>query len=188
MKKSIVKVGTFAVTESETGEVTYGAVEWLESKKSGGREYSAEPNGEVTEIYADGRVVYSVEDNNGYTIKLVLLALIDKIAKDWLGYTVDAAKKATAEYADGKERPHFGLAIAESTTEGTTQITFYYDCQVTKRPTKSGKTTEGKFEAQFAEFELAARPRESDSLVCYELECSTLVTTVPEPNSQEQGE
>jgi phi13 family phage major tail protein len=182
LKKSIVKVGTFPITQSETGETSYGSIEWLESKKSGGREYSAEPSGEMTEVYADGKVVYCAEENNGYTIKLTLLALIDKIAKEWLGYTVDS-RKGVAEYATGKEYPHFGLAIAEDTTDGKTTITFYYNCQISKRPTKAGKTSEGKFEAQFAEFELNSRPREPDKLVCYEQESDTLTTNVLEPGN-----
>lgn len=186
MKKSIVRVGTFPITQAEDGEISYGAIEWLESEKSGGREYSAEPSGENAEVYADGRVVYSAEENNGYTIKLVLLSLIDKIAKEWLGNRVDASTKSVAEYADGAQRPYFGLAIAESTTSGETVVTYFYNCQVSKRPTRSGKTTEGKFEAQFAEFEIAARPRESDSLVCYEVAAAggALPSAVAEPAKQ----
>lgn len=181
MKKSIVKVGHFTITKAENGAITYGPINWLESKQSGGREYSAEPTGELAEVYADGMVVYSAEENTGYNIKLVLLSLIDDIAQAWLGYTVDTVKKAVAEYADAGERPYFGLAIAESTTSGKDKVSFYYNCQVSKRPSKNGKTAEGKFEPQFAEFELAARPRPQDTLVCYEIPVETLPTAVLEP-------
>ena len=84
LKKGIAKVGYAPITVSGAGEYTYGNVKWLKSDEAGGREYTAEPNGENTEIYADSISVYSAEENNGYDITLVLLAVIDDIEKDWL--------------------------------------------------------------------------------------------------------
>lgn len=183
MKKSIAKVGYFTITPPTTAgaKPTYGAITQLESEKSGGREYSAEPNGESADIYADGKVVISLDSNNGYDIKLTLLDLIDDVAQNWLGRSVDTDKKGIAEYANSTEYPKFGLVILENTTDGLGKLTFYYNCQVSKRPSKTGKTSEGKLEGQFAEFQIAARPRDYDSLVCYEHTGTTIPSAVMEP-------
>lgn len=177
MRKSIVKVGYFPITEVEGAE-TYGAIKWLESEKSGGRAYSAAPKGELSEVYADGRVVYSEETNDGYDISLTLIDLIDDIAEDWLGRTV--TETGVAEYANANT-PKFGLAIAESTSDGVGEITIYYNCKVNARPTKAGATTEGSFAAQYTEFAIGARPRAKDMLVKYEIAGNELITEVPEP-------
>lgn len=183
MKKTIAKVGYFKITAPTEpgGKPTYGAITQFESEKSGGREYSAEPNGEPAQIYADGKVVLSVDSNNGYDIKLTLLDLVDDVSKEWLGRTVDADGSGVAEYADVTEYPRFGLVILEDTTDGLGKLTFYYNCQVSKRPNKAGKTSEGKFEGQFAEFQIAARPRENDHLVCYEHTGTVIPAAVMEP-------
>lgn len=182
MKKSIAKVGYAPITRttSSTGTTdTYGAVTWLESEKAGGREYSAEPRGEVSEVYADGKVVLSLDSNDGYDIKLTLLDIIDDIKKAWLSQT--ASTDGIVEYGNVSEYPSFALLLAEDLTNATIELTTYYNTQVTKRPTKNGKTSEGKFEAQFKEFELAARPRSSDTAVCFEKIITSLPTAVPEP-------
>lgn len=183
MKKSIAKVGYFPITEPTEpgGKPTYGPIKQLESEKSGGREYSADPNGENTEIYADGKVVLSVDSNNGYDIKLTLLDLIDDVAKDWLGRTLDEDGKGVAEYANAPENPKFGLVISEDTTDSLGKLTFFYNCQVSQRPSKAGKTAEGKLEGQFTEFAIAARPRDYDSLVCYEHQGTVIPAAVIEP-------
>lgn len=183
MKKSIVHVGYFPITTGDKGVQTYGTISWLESNLAGGREYSAEPTGEASEVYADSVVVYSAEENSGYNIKLTLLDLIDNVAKDWLGLEVNSVSGSIAEYANAGERPRFGLAIVETTTGSKNVITFYYDCQASKRPSEKGKTGEGKFEAQYAEFELAARPRLKDTLVKFResIPVMTYPTTVSEP-------
>lgn len=181
MKKTIARVGHFSITEtSEEKKPTYGEITWFESEKSGGREYTADPAGETTEIWADGKAVLSVDDNNGYDIKLVLLDLIDDIEKAWLGRTVDD-KGGVAEFANAVERPRFGLVVAEDTTDGAGKLTFFYNCQVSKRPSKSGKTSEGKLEGQYAEFQISARPRSVDTLVCYEVKGRELPSVVIEP-------
>lgn len=185
LKKTIAKVGYALQGVDGEGKITYGPVKWFVSTEAGGREYSAEPSGELTEVYADGQCVYSAEDNNGYTVKLILLSVIDNIDKDWLGNIIDA--NGVAEYATATEKPKFALIVVEETTNGIGQTTIYYNSQVSKRPTAAGKTSEGgKFEAQFAEFEIAARPRE-DKLVRYTMKGMELVSTVPEPESATLG-
>ena len=185
MKKSIARVGHFTITPGAAGAAeTYGDIEWLESEKAGGREYTAEPKGETTSIWADGKEVIAVDENAGYDIKLVLLALIDDMAVDWYGRKKDTAG-GIAEYANVGEYPRRGLVPAEDTVDGGGTLTFFYNCQATKRPTKAGKTAEGKLEGQYAEMQIAARPRAKDALVCYEVAKSTaeLPTEVIEPQA-----
>lgn len=187
MEKTIAKVGYAPIEVGSDGTETYGSVIWLESKLSGGREYSAEPTGEATEIYADGVVVYSSEENSGYSIKLTLLALIDKVEKDWLGFTVDPAKKSVAEYANSGSRPYFALLVSVADETWKETVITYYNCQASKRPSHTVKTSEGKLDPQFAEFEIAARPREKDHLVRYKLPVTALPATVPEPDEPAEG-
>lgn len=181
MERTIAKVGYAPIETGSASKETYGSVTWLESELSGGREYSAEPTGEALEVYADGIVVYSSEENTGYTVKLTLLALIDKVEKDWLGFVVDNTKKSVAEYANGGERPRFALLVSVADDKWKESVVTYYNCQVSKRPSHTVKSSEGKLDPQFAEFEITARPRKSDHLVRYKLPVDTLPTTVPIP-------
>lgn len=180
MRKSIVKVGYAPIT-STSGTDTYGPVVKFESDVSGGREFTAEANGDTGELRADGVTVYSYEQNNGYNCKLTLLDLIDDVQEAWLGNTVDTENHTVAEYAKDIMRPRFALLIAESTTDGTGKLTVYYNCQVSKRPGVTSKTTDDKFDPQFPTFEINARPRLSDYLVKYETTGATIPDAVPEP-------
>ena len=184
MKTSIAQVGYAPISvNAETGAISYGAIKKFESELSGGREFSAEPKGELSEIYADGKLVKSVEINDGYDIKLVLLDLIDDVKKDWLGFAVDTTAKTTAEYATTTQRPKFCLVICEETDDGGGKITYYYNCQVSKRPSKASKTSEGKSDAQYSEFSISSKPRVADKLVCYETAGTAIPDTVVEPTA-----
>lgn len=181
MKKSLAKVGYFQHLTDAAGNVTYSPISQLESKLSGGREYSAEPQGDPVTVYADSQIVYSEETNNGYTITLTLIDLIDDVAKNWIGNAVDDSTGAVAEYSNIGERPHFGLVLADYTTDGIGKITYFYNCYVSKRPTKAGKTSEDTFEPQYTELEITAKPRESDHLVCYETRGYEIPSVVVDP-------
>ena len=184
IRKTIRRVGySLLKTNPMTGEITHGIPIWLVSTEAGGREYSAEPNGELQEIYADGVVVYSTEENNGYDITLTLLAIIDDIDEQWLGNKVD--NLGVAEYASPIPRPRFALFISEDTTDGIGQITIWYNCQVSKRPKNAGKTSEGSsFDAQFLELSIAARPRMDNKLIRYTIKGQNPFSTVPMPTDE----
>ena len=177
LKKGIAKIGYAMVKDTSTFE--YDQVVWFESEVSGGREYSAEPNGETTEIYADSISVYAAEDNNGYNIKLILLAVIDDIETKWLSNSV-ATNGGIVEIAKPETRPRFALITVDDTTNGNGETTIYYNCCVSKRPKLSGKTSEGKFEAQYPEFEIGARPRPTDKWVRATLPQSELFDAIPD--------
>lgn len=179
--KSISKVGYAMATLSDT-DIKYDSVVWLPTFESGGREYSAEPNGEVTEVYADGVCVYSQEDNNGYDINLTLLAIVDDIEEKWYGFEKTTGDKVgIVERANNGTYPYFALIICEDTTNGKGKTTIYYYSKINKRPSKSGKTSEGKVEFQFPQYELASRPRPTDRLVRWSYEGQELFETIPEP-------
>lgn len=185
LKKSIAKVGYAPITESEDGTYTYGTVKWFESKVSGGREYTAEPAGETTEVYADGITVYSAEENNGYDIKLILLAAIDDVEIEWIGNS-KTTDGGIVEIARPTERPKFALILVEDTTNETGITTIYYCCSVSKRPSLSGKTSEGKFDPQFPEYQISARPRPQDKWVRVSLPQNELFTELPEVTISEE--
>lgn len=185
MKTTIADIGYALITAGENGAVSYGTIKKFETELSGGREFSAEPKGELTEVYANGKIAKAVEINDGYEIKLILLDLIDDVKKDWLGYTVDTVAKTTAEYAQIQARPKFCLIVMEETDDGLGMITYYYNCQVSKRPSKASKTSEGKFDAQFSEFAISSKPRATDKLVCFETKGIIFPTTVQEPTGAE---
>ncbi len=185
LPRSIKNVGYAMINsvDNNTGKPTYGNVQWLVHNEAGGREYTAEPKGEVSSIYADGVEVYSEEENTGYDLTLTLLAFIDDTDEDWLNRVVDTDGNWVEEYADTGEYPHFALLIIEDTTDGVGQTRVFYDCHVTKRPTESGKTSEGgALDPMFPEYAISAVPREDCGCVERKIKSKTKITVVPEPS------
>lgn len=181
MKTSVERVGYALMNE----DGSYENIKWFISEEAGGRDFSAEPKGELTEVYADGKLVRAVEINDGYDIKLTLIDLIDDVNSDWLGYDVNS--KGIAEYATNKERNRFALVVVDANDDGTYEMTTYFKCQVSKRPTIASKTSEGKYDPMFTDFEISARPRDADKLVRITGEL-TSVSTLPEEISEPVSE
>lgn len=185
LPRSIKNVGYAKITsvDNNTGKPTYGNVNWLVHNEAGGREYTAEPKGEVSSIWADGQEVYGEEENCGYDLALTLLSVIDDIDEDWLNRVVASDGSYSEEYADTGEYPHFALLIIEDTTDGVGQTRVFYDCHVTKRPTESGKTSEGgALDPMFPEYAISAVPREDCGCVERKIKAKTKISEVPEPS------
>lgn len=185
LPRSIKNVGYAMITsvDNNTGKPTYGDVQWLVHNEAGGREYTAEPKGEVSSVWADGVEVYSEEENSGYDITLTLLAFIDDTDEDWLNRVVDSNGQYVEEYAGTGEYPHFALLIIEDTTDGVGQTHVFYDCHVTKRPTESGKTSEGgALDPMFPEYAISAVPREDCGCVERKIKGKSKLSAVPEPS------
>lgn len=185
LPRSIKNVGYAMITsvDNNTGKPTYGNVNWLVHNEAGGREYTAEPKGEVSSIWADGQEVYGEEENCGYDLALTLLSVIDDIDEDWLNRVVASDGSYSEEYADTGEYPHFALLIIEDTTDGVGQTRVFYDCHVTKRPTESGKTSEGgALDPMFPEYAISAVPREDCGCVERKIKAKTKISAVPEPS------
>lgn len=165
IKKTITKVG-YAVISPVDG--SYNTITWLVSDEAGGREYSADPKGDSVKVYADGKEVYAEPGNDGYDIKLTLLAATDEVDTIWYS-CYETGKNGIAEYATNKENPRFALIVVEDTTDGMGITNIFYNCQCSARPSITGKTKEGSsWEAQFPEYPITASARE-DGLVRYRI-------------------
>lgn len=181
LRKTIAQVGYApAIINAATGEMTYGGVTWFPHNEAGGREYSVAPNGETTEVYADGIEVYGAEENHGYDIDLTLLRVTDDVDEAWLGRAIE--ESGVAEYATNQENPHFALCIIEDTTDGVGLTSVYYNCRCSERPEEAGKTSEGGgFDPEFPTYKIAARPRPEDALVKMRIDGKDRFKQIPEP-------
>lgn len=181
MIKTIAKVGYALLKEDAEGNITYDKIIWFKSKEAGGREFSAEPNGETTPIWADGQRVFIAEENQGYDIKLILIDILDNIDKDWLGNIL--TDDGTLEINSSNERPRFALLVANETLKGTTKysVDTYYNCMVSARPSKTSKTSEGSIDPQFPEYSISAMPRPDNNFVRYTQKTDELPTDVVVP-------
>lgn len=184
MIKTIAKVGYAPLKEDVEGNITYDKIIWFKSKEAGGREFAAEPNGEVASIEADGQFIYNAEDNQGYNIKLTLIDIIDNIDKDWLGNIV--TDEGVFEYSDNTEKPRFALIVANETLAGKTKysVDTYYNCMVSSRPTRNSKTSAGTIDPTFPEYSISSYPLPDSKLVRSTKLLDTLPTDVDAPTSK----
>lgn len=178
--RTISRIGyaMITATDQETGKDTYGPVKLL-PHIAGGREYSAEPQGDTFSIFADGLEVYSENANAGYEISLTTVAITDDVEADWYGRTIVA--DGVAEYAvNTAQAPEFALFILEETTDRIGRVTFFGKCHVSGRPSKAGNTKEeGAIDPQFPQHTILARPRWDDGFVCKEIKANAIPGTVP---------
>ena len=183
IRRTISRVGYApAYYDSTTDTFTYGAPKWFVHNEAGGREYSASPNGEMSEIYADGVSVYASDENHGYDIELTLLNVVDDIDVAWLGNEVDA-NGVVGEYASNIERPRFALFIVEDTTDGVGVTHIWYNCVVNQRPEIAGKTSdESGFDPQFFTVSIAARSAGKTALVYSRRNQKNRFVNLPFPN------
>ena len=172
IKTGFAQVGYFEITEID-GKDTYGPV----IDFYGTREYSAEPQGEPLEVYANCELAYSQEVNDGYLINLTMLKFIDSVSAAWLGDVIDEINKTRAEYKD-QEKPRFGLVLRDLTTDGLGEIWWYYNCKANERPNSSGKTRESNIEAQFESMVIKAIAR-ADGLVRFKTTGNSIPAVVP---------
>ena len=189
MIKTLAKVGYAPITATEDNPYTYANIIYFKSNEAGGREVTSDPNGESTTIYADGLPVIVAEENAGYNHKIQLIAAIDKIETDWLGNII-TTEGGILEQNTTSERPRFALVVAKKRYNANTkyEVDFYFDTQVSKRPARNSKTSEGKFDPQFPDYELASVPRTDNNFVRYtihtdELPNTVIVPTVTEPTT-----
>jgi phi13 family phage major tail protein len=180
LAKTITRIAYATVKDIDfgTGKVTYNPVVTL-PHIAGGREFSADPVGDVYNAYADGLEIYSEDENAGYDISLTTLAVTDAIESDWYGNTV--VSDGVIEYANQGARPYFALFLYEDTTDGIGKITFFGLCHISGRNSKNGKTKEdGPIDPQFPVHSIKASPRWDDNFVCKEIKGKTLYETVPD--------
>lgn len=184
MNKTIAKVGYAMLTESSTGEITYGKPKWFDSDKAGGRTIGAEPVGDSNTIYADGLPIIIASNNSGYTISLELISIVDDIEKDWFG-NAEATEGGVVEKGGIKVMPRFALLAAKETYNGDKlyEIDTYFDC-VASRASRNDKTSEGSFDPQFPTFTITSKPRPDNNFVRYTNYADTLPETVTVPTEK----
>ena len=183
IRRTITDLGYAPITAlDENGKPTYGNVVWFAHHEAGGRAYDAQPAGQAQAIWADGREVYSFEDNQGYNTTLTTIGVTDDIDEAWYGRTV-LQDGSAEEYANGAEYPGFALVIIEDTTDKTGETTIFFNCHINQRSGKQGATSEGSgINPQFPEHNIACRPRLDCAAVCKRIPGKTKITTIPEPS------
>lgn len=183
VKTSLSKVG-YALVSVVDG--SYQTIVWHVTDEEGGREYTADPKGDAKKLYADGKEVYSEPGNDGYDIKLTLLAATDTVETAWYSCFDNEGSNGVVEISTAEENPHFALILVEDTTDGEGVTNIFYDCQCSGRPSITGKTKEGSsWDAQFPEYPITARARETDGLVRYRIngKLDEKTTKLPMPAS-----
>lgn len=181
LPRTISRIGyaMITATDPDTGKDTYGAVKLL-PHIAGGREYTAEPQGETFGVWADGLEIYAENANSGYEIQLTTVAITDDVEEDWYAKTITS--DGVAEYANNEtaQAPEFALFLLEETTDGIGKVTFFGKCHVTTRTSKAGKTKEGgAIDPQFPKHTIRCVPRWDDGFVCKEIKANTIPGTVP---------
>lgn len=187
MEKTIAKVGYAVLNTNVAGEVSYGNINWFESTKAGGREISADPQGDLQKVEADGIYALAFNNNGGYNIKLTLLDIIDDIQTDWLGKTI-LNDGTIVEVADSSAPPRFALVVAKETINGDKiyNVDTYYNCTASRnaKSAKSAKPGEA-LDLEFPQFDIASIPLETNKLVHTEKGYDTLPTTITVPTIPE---
>ena len=182
--RTITDLAYAKVTDiSEDGKPTYGPVRWLPHHKAGGRSYTADPTGSAVSIWADGREVYSYEDNQGYDTTLTTIGVTDDVEEDWYGNRVDT-DGSVEEYSDDSAYPYFALVVVEDTTDGLGKTTIWYFCHISERSSQQGQTSEGNgLSPQYPQHKIACRPRLDCRIVKKTIPSKTKITAIPEPSS-----
>jgi phi13 family phage major tail protein len=189
MDKSLGLIGIAPMTVDSNKNISYEDVIWVENDKSGGREYSAEPQGESFKIWAGGKPVITGNDNSGYNISLTLLDILDReIGKKMLGYSLTATG-GVLEKATGKPSPMFALLIARELFNGDTlyEVDTYFQCTAA-RPTKNSKTYEGTFDPDFPQYDISAVPRIDNNYILTTENYDVLPTKVVVPEDPDADE
>lgn len=181
LSRTISRIGYAMITSTDpsTGKDTYGPVKLL-PHIAGGREYTADPQGDTFSVWADGLEIYAENSNSGYEIKLTTVAVTDDVEEDWYRKTITSDGVAEYATADASQAPEFALFLLEETTDGLGKVTFFGKCHVSGRPSKSGKTKEeGSIDPQYPEHTIRAIPRWDDGFVCKEIKSNVIPGTVP---------
>lgn len=190
IEKTIARIGYAMITAATASAITYGNLTWLESEKAGGREISSEPQGELQEEHADGKVVFSFDNNGGYKHNLTLLAALDSVDKDWLN-KIELDDGSIVEVADNRVPKRFALMVAKEliNADKLYAVDIYYNTTASRytKAVKSHKPGEN-LDLEFPQYNLTSRPLETNKLVCRTVYCDELPTTVTVPTLSEPEE
>lgn len=180
MKTKLVNWGYAPITTRSKNGYTYGEPVYPAAASAGGREYKADPSGDVKKIFANSQEVYVAQVNDGYEIELTLIDLIDTIGVAWLGY--EQRSNGLLEVAKDTENPRFALLLSDNDTSDVGKTEIFYDCVVTERTSINGKTAEdGKWDEQFVTVKIKAGGRLDNKHVRFAVPGVAELEAVPEP-------
>ena len=134
-------------------------VDWKEPEHiEGAVNFSASPEGDETEFYADNRLYYYDETNDGYTGDLELANIPDEIISEMLGNEIDDNGMVVETTEDTAKE--FAL-MAEMKGDERDRRFVYYRCKA-GRPDNEAATTEGSIDPQTDSVPLTMMPIDTD--------------------------
>jgi len=148
VKFGLKNVHYAVVTETE-GEITYDTPEPI----GGAVNLTLDAAGESVQFYADDRVYFEENTNDGYTGNLEIALIPDDFRKDVLG-EVEDANGALIENKDAKAK-YFALLFEFDGDAKKTRHVLYY--VLASRPSVAGATTTNTKEPQTETLNITAR-------------------------------
>lgn len=152
----IRKVYVAKLTE-ENGAITYGTPFAVE----GATGFSPEPQGDTTIFYADNKIYFRKEQNNGYEGELTLAVTPDEFLIQIMGRTKDSNDVVVENSDDRTAR--FALMF-EGEGDPKNRRFVYWDCSAT-RPSREFATTEDSIEVGTESMTITIAPRSTDNAV-----------------------
>jgi phi13 family phage major tail protein len=140
----------YAVITETDGTITYGTPEPI----PGAVNLTLDAAGESVQFYADDRVYFEENTNDGYTGNLEIALIPDDFRKDVLG-EIEDANGALIENKDAKAK-HFALLFEFDGDAKKTRHVLYY--VLASRPSVAGATTTNIKEPQTETLNITARP------------------------------
>lgn len=166
----IKNVHVAVLTEASDGTISYGTPFAVE----GAVNFSPEPQGESTIFYADNKIYFRKDLNNGYEGELEIAVTPEKFLTDILGRTKDTNGLVLETANDTTVR--FAL-LFEGDGDPSNRRFVYYDCTTT-RPTREYATTEDTIEVGTETLTITIAPRSSDGAVGGYIEPNENNTTI----------
>lgn len=152
----IRKVYVAKLTETD-GVITYGTPFAVE----GATGFSPEPQGESSIFYADNKIYFRKDQNNGYQGDLVLAVTPETFLTQILGRTKDSNDVVVETAEDTSSR--FAL-LFEAEGDPKNRRFVYWDCTAA-RPSREFSTTEDSIEVGTESLTITIAPRSTDNAV-----------------------
>lgn len=146
-----------AVLTENNGAITYGTPFAVE----GAVGFSPDPQGENVVFYADNRIYFRKNVNNGYEGDLVLAVVPEDFLTQIQGRTVDSNGAVVESSTDEQKR--FAL-IFEAEGDPKNRRFVYWDCTAS-RASREFQTTEDSLEVGTESLPITIAPRSTDNRV-----------------------